>query len=135
MESLDGFADSVQNIFRSDAREWCVTSVLLRRDQQELRILSSMGHIARGLPGGELPQWTVSTVMRPLHALMAAHSLLFVATLAVMLFHPPDVQLYWVDRIAFLLLIFVVLLRAFSLQQSMRVAGPVTWPMLGLVAL
>ena len=94
-----------------------------------------MGHIARGLPGGELPQWTVSTVMRPLHALMVAPSLLFVATLAVMLFHPPDVQLYWLDRIAFLLLIFIVLLRAFSLQQSLRVAGSVTWPMLGLLAL
>lgn len=75
------------------------------------------------------------TALRPLHALMAAPSLLFVATLAVMLFRPPDVQLYWLDRIAFLLLIFAVLLQAFSLQQSLRVAGPVTWPMLALVVL
>ncbi len=75
------------------------------------------------------------TALRPMHALMAAPSLLFVATLAVMLFRPPDVQLYWLDRIAFLLLMFVVLLRAFSLRQSLRVAGPVTWPMLGLVVL
>jgi O-antigen ligase len=77
----------------------------------------------------------VLTAFRPLHALMAAPSLLFLVTLAVMLFRPPDVQLYWLDRIAFLLLVFVVLVRAFSLQQSLRVAGAVTWPMLGLVVL
>jgi O-antigen ligase len=75
------------------------------------------------------------TAIRPLHALMAAPSLLFLATLAVMLFRPPDVQLYWLDRIVFLLLVFVVFLRAFSLQQSLQIAGPVTWPMLGLVML
>jgi putative inorganic carbon (HCO3(-)) transporter len=100
-----------------------------------LRILSSIGTIAGRLPAGELPQWTVLTALRPLHALIAAPSLLFVATLAVMLFRPPDVQIYRIDRIAFLLLVFVVLLRAFSLQQSLRIAGPVTWPMLGLIAL
>jgi len=100
----------------------------------ELRILSSMGHIAGRLPAREL-QWTALTALRPLHALMAAPSLLFLATLTVMLFRPPGVDLYRIDRIAFLLLIFIVLLRAFSLQQSMRIAATVTWPMLGLVAL
>jgi putative inorganic carbon (HCO3(-)) transporter len=94
-----------------------------------------MGNIAGRIPAGELPQWTVLTVLRPLHTLMAAPSLLFLVTLTVMLFHPPDVQLYWLDRIAFLLLLFVVLLRAFSMRQSLQVAGPVTWPMLGLLVL
>ena len=94
-----------------------------------------MGHIAGRIPAGELPQWTALTALRPLHALMAAPSLLFLATLTVMLFRPPGVELYRMDRIAFLLLVFVVLLRAFCLQQSLRVAGPVTWPMLGLVVL
>jgi putative inorganic carbon (HCO3(-)) transporter len=97
--------------------------------------LSSIGNIAGRIPAGELPQWTGLTALRLLHALMTAPSLLFLATLAAMLFRPPDVQLYWLDRIAFLLLTFVVLLRAFSLQQSLRVAGPVTWPMLALVLL
>ena len=94
-----------------------------------------MGHIAGRLPAGGLPQWTVLTALRPLHALIAAPSLLFLATLVVLLFRPPGVQLYWLDRIAFLLLVFVVLLRAFSMRQSLQVAGPATWPMLGLVAL
>src|SRR2546427_5704705 len=121
MEPVDGFADSVQDVFRGDARKWHVGSALLRLMNGQLRLLSSMGNIAGRLPAGEVPQWTVLTALRPLHALMAAPSLLFLATLAVMLFRPPDVQLYWLDRIAFLLLIFVVLLRAFSLQQSLRV--------------
>lgn len=94
-----------------------------------------MGHTAGRIPAGELPQWTALTALRPLHALMAAPSLLFLATLTVMLFRPPGVELYRIDRIAFLLLVFVVLLRAFSRQHSLRVAGPVTWPMLGLVVL
>ena len=100
-----------------------------------LRILSSMGHIAGRIPAGALPQWTALTVLRPLHALMAAPSLLLLATLTVMLFRPPGVELYPIDRIAFLLLVFVALVRALSMQQSLRVAGTVTWPMLGLVAL
>jgi O-antigen ligase len=80
-------------------------------------------------------QWIAVPAFRSLHALMAAPSLLFLLTLAVMLFRPPDLQLYWLDRIAFLLLVFVVLLRALVLRQSLRVAGPVTWPMFGLLLL
>lgn len=94
-----------------------------------------MGNIAGRIPAGELRQWTVLTAFRPLHALMSAPSFLFLVTLTVMLFRPPDVQLYWLDRIAFLLLVFVVLLRIAVLQQSVLVVGGVTWPLLGLVAL
>jgi O-antigen ligase len=72
---------------------------------------------------------------RPLHALLAAPSLLFLAALAVMLFRPPDLQFYSLDRVAFGLLVVVVLLRALALQQSLRVTGPVTWPMLALLLL
>jgi O-antigen ligase len=97
--------------------------------------MSSMGNIAGRIPAGELRQWTVLTAFRPLHALMSAPSFLFLVTLTVMLFRPPDVQLYWLDRIAFLLLVFVVLLRIAVLQQSLHVVGGVTWPLLGLVAL
>ena len=52
-----------------------------------------------------------------------------------MLFRPPDVQFYSLDRVALLLLVFVVLLRAMALRKSLWVAGPVTWPMLGLLLL
>jgi putative inorganic carbon (hco3(-)) transporter len=72
---------------------------------------------------------------RPLHALMVSPSLLFLGTLTIMLFRPPDVQFYSLDRIALLVLIFIVLLRALALRQSLWVAGPVTWPMLGLLSL
>lgn len=84
---------------------------------------------------GVVETWTTAAALRPLHALIAAPSLLFLATLAVMLFRPPAVNGYWLDRAAFLLLVFVVLLRAMALRQSLRVAGPLTWPMLGLLLL
>jgi O-antigen ligase len=83
----------------------------------------------------DVGQWTGVVAFRPLHALMAGPSWFFLATLTVMLFRPPDLQLYWLDRAAFLLLAFVVLLRALVLRQSLSVAGPVTWPMLGLLVL
>jgi O-antigen ligase len=66
---------------------------------------------------------------------MVAPSLLFLATMTVMLFRPPDIQLYWLDRVGLLLLVFVVLLRALVLRQSLRIAGLVAWPMLGLLLL
>jgi putative inorganic carbon (HCO3(-)) transporter len=88
---------------------------------------------ARSLP--EAGRWTLVAVSRSLHALIVAPSLLFLATMTVMLFRAPDIQLYWLDRIALLLLVFVVLLRALVLRQSLKVAGAVTWPMLGLLLL
>ena len=77
--------------------------------------------------------FAILLALRPLHALMAEPSLLFIALLAIMLFRPPDVQFYSVDRLAFVTLIFVVLLRTLALQQSYRLAGPVTLPMLVLL--
>ncbi|HLB86578.1 MAG TPA: O-antigen ligase family protein [Terriglobales bacterium] len=97
--------------------------------------MSSAGQIPARISAREAAQWTVVTAFRPLHALMASPSLLFLATLGVMLFRPPDLQLYWLDRAAFLLLVFVVLLRALVLRQPLKVVGPVTWPMFGLLLL
>ena len=77
----------------------------------------------------------IVSAVRPLHALAAQPSLLFIATLAVMLFRPPDVQFYSLDRIAFFALIFVVLIRTLALKQSVRIAGPITLPMFGLLLL
>lgn len=64
-----------------------------------------------------------------------APSLLFSATLALMLFHPPDFNFHSVDRVAFGLLIFVVLLRVCVLRDPLQFRGPVAWPMLALVLL
>jgi len=76
-----------------------------------------------------------AVALRPLHWLIAAPSFVFLATLAIMLFRPPNLEFYSLDRIAFGVLVFTVLLRAFALRQSLWVAGPVTWPMLALVIL
>ena len=77
----------------------------------------------------------MSGSFRLLHPLIVAPSLLFLATLTLMLFHPPDFNFHSIDRIAFGLLILVVLLRACVLRQPLRFSGPVTWPMLAMVLL
>ncbi|MGH9547669.1 MAG: O-antigen ligase family protein [Terriglobales bacterium] len=79
--------------------------------------------------------WTVVAAFRPLHALIAAPAVLFLTTLTVMLFRPPDLQFYWLDRIAFLLLLFVVGLRVLVLRRSATRADPVLWPMAALLLL
>jgi putative inorganic carbon (hco3(-)) transporter len=83
----------------------------------------------------ETTQWGAVATFRSLHILVSSPSLLFLGTLTIMLFRPPDVQFYSLDRVALLLLIFVVLLRVLALRQSFGVAGPVTVPMLGLLLL
>ena len=82
-----------------------------------------------------LAHWTVVTAFRPLHALVAAPAILFLTTLTVMLFRPPDLQFYSLDRVAFLLLLFVVLLRALGLRRPVQVADPAMWPMAALLLL
>jgi len=77
----------------------------------------------------------VEAFVRPLHFMICAPSLLFIVTMALMLFHSPDSPFPAYDRFAFALLIFVVLLRTCLLQQSLQLAGPVTWPMLALLVL
>lgn len=52
-----------------------------------------------------------------------------------MLFRPPDLQFYSLDRIAFLLLLFVVMLGAFLQRRTLRLTSALTWPMLALIAL
>jgi O-antigen ligase len=97
--------------------------------------MATSDSISRRISVSEAAQWSASVAFRPLHALMASPSLLFLGTLTIMLFRPPDVQFYSLDRFALLLLIFVVVLRALALRQSPWVAGPITWPMLGLLLL
>jgi O-antigen ligase len=82
-----------------------------------------------------LAHWSVITASRPLHALVAAPEVVFLATLVVMLFRPPDLEFYWLDRIAFLFLVFVVLLRALALRRHARIADPAMWPMAILLGL
>lgn len=85
---------------------------------------------------GRVTGWPlVAVLFAPLPGLMAMPAALFLVTLTVMLFRPPGLEFYEVDRIALVILVLVVLLRALALRQSLRVAGGLVWPMLGLTAL
>jgi len=97
--------------------------------------MSSNAYPAARFPGSSVLAWAIGGSFRPLHALMVAPSLLFLTTLALMLFHPPDFNFHSIDRFAFGLLILVVLLRACVLRQPFRSATPMTWPMLALLLL
>jgi O-antigen ligase len=77
----------------------------------------------------------VFSPLRLLHLLIMAPSWLFVATLALMLFHPPDFHFHSIDRVAFSLLICVVAARTCVLQEPIQFSSPVTWPMLGLLTI
>jgi len=80
-------------------------------------------------------EWGMATILRPLHALLAAPSLLFLVALTTVLFRPPDLKLYYLDRIGFVLLVIVVLLRALILHQPAQFAPSVLLPMAGLLFL
>jgi O-antigen ligase len=97
--------------------------------------MSSTAYPATRIPGTNALAWAIGASFRPLHALIVAPSMLFLVTLALMLFHPPDFHFHSLDRIAFGVLILVVLLRACVLRQPLRFGGLVTWPMLALLLL
>jgi len=78
---------------------------------------------------------TTKAVLRPLQALIAGPSLLFICTMSLMLFHPPDAPVHSCDRFALGVLVFAVLLRACVLQQPLRLRGPVTFPLMVLLLL
>ena len=69
---------------------------------------------------------------RLLQRAMTAAPLAFMATLGVMLFRPPDLEFYHLDRVAFGALLLLVALRALALRQPLWFVRPVTWPMFGL---
>ena len=74
-------------------------------------------------------------VLRPLQALVAAPSFLFLAALSAMLLRHPDVSFYEIDRVAFGLLVLGVSGRAVVLRQPLIVVERATWPMLALTVL
>jgi hypothetical protein len=85
--------------------------------------------------GGDFLVWAAKVVLRPMQALMAAPSLLFLAALTAMLLRHPDVAFYEIDRVAFGLLLAGVVGRAMVLRQRLFVVERVTWPTIGLTAL
>jgi O-antigen ligase len=97
--------------------------------------MSSIAHPVNRIASTNVFAWAVGMTFRPLHALIVAPSMLFLATLALMLFHPPDFHFHSVDRIALGVLIVVVLLRVCVMQQPMILRGPLTLPMLAMLLL
>lgn len=85
--------------------------------------------------GVDFSVWAGQVILRPMQALMAAPSLLFLGALTAMLLRPPDVKFYEIDRVAFGLLVVGVVGRAVVLRQRLFVVERVTWPMIGLTAL
>ena len=80
-------------------------------------------------PTGRAAGWPTSflkMVLSPPQAAIRFAPLLFIATLGVFLFRPPDVDLYQLDRIAFGLLVISCLLRAVLLRKDL-------WPQKSLV--
>src|ERR1700733_5699663 len=73
-------------------------------------------------------------LIRPVHALMAVPTVLFLAALTAMLLRHPDVPFYEVDRVAFGLLVVGVVGRAMVRRQRIFVERA-SWPMLGLALL
>jgi len=73
--------------------------------------------------------------LRPLHAMIAAPTLLFLAALLAMLLHHPDVRLYEINRITFGLLVVGVAGRAVVCRQRVFVLERASWPMMGLTLL
>ncbi len=90
--------------------------------------------LPRDLPAG-LSQWLAAKAGECLQLLLASPSWLYLGMLTVMLFRPPDLQFYHSDRLAFVFLALIVLLRVLVLGQSLPVAGTVILPLSGLLML
>jgi hypothetical protein len=97
--------------------------------------MPTLGQTATPQFAYDLLGWAIRGSLRPIQALIAATPLLFMAVMTLMLFHPPDFRFLSYDRFAFVVLVFVVLLRICILRKPLVIAGPVTWPMLGLLLL
>ena len=82
------------------------------------------------------PLWSpVRWLIEPLHLGMAFPSILYLATMTVFLFRPPDLYACNIDRIAFAALVFFVGLRTLALRQRIPFVAGVSLPMLTLTAL
>ena len=72
--------------------------------------------------------------LRVLHAWLSAPTFLFLLTLTAMLFRPPDLKAFPIDRVALLLLVGCIGLRMCVQREPVRTYG-VTWPLLALTML
>ena len=83
-----------------------------------------------GLPG--MPLFILP--LRLFHLWVSLPALVFLLTLTAMLFRPPDLKSFPVDRVALVALVALLAMRLCLRQGAMR-AYPATWPLLGLMLL
>lgn len=76
----------------------------------------------------------LSTLLKVLYSPIAAVDILSLATLAAMLFRPPDLKSFPADRVTFLALLGVVAIRLVVTRRRLH-TFPATWPMLALLLL
>ncbi len=69
---------------------------------------------------------------RVLHGLVSVPTLAFLAALTAMLFRPPDLKAFPLDRVAFVILLACVGFRLCFSRERLR-TYPATWPMLALL--
>jgi O-antigen ligase len=72
---------------------------------------------------------------QPFCELLRHTTLLFLGTLTVFLFRPPDLDFYHLDRIAFAVLVFTLLLRFLMVRDRLPWVPSVSLPMCGLLLL
>src|SRR4051812_40665175 len=84
---------------------------------------------------GLASRWTagaVETMLRPLQALIAAPTLLFLAALTAMLFCHPEVPLHQLNRVVFGILVLGVVARAVVLREPLFRFERASWLMIAL---
>jgi len=84
---------------------------------------------------GEIGSGALVGVVRPALWVLNNPSYLFLATLVAMLFRPPDVDLYHLDRMGLILLLLVVFIRICLGRDAINVWSTISIPMAGLFAL
>jgi O-antigen ligase len=75
----------------------------------------------------------LTLVLSPLHAAVRFAPLLFLGTLLIFLFRPPDVDFHELDRLGFAALVATGLVRAVILRKSLWPTVPLIWPMVLLL--
>jgi O-antigen ligase len=83
---------------------------------------------------GEIPSYPVAGLLKLFHAVLASPQLLFLVALSTMLFRPPDLKAFPIDRIAFALLVCVMAARGLLRRDGLKLYAT-TCPMLGLLLL
>src|ERR1051325_20307 len=94
-----------------------------------------MATLAVGLRRDSPAACLSGVLFRPIYFLITSPSLLFFATLIAMLFRPPDLHFYNLDRIALGILVGIVMLRAFVLRHSLHLTRTVSLPLVLLIAM